>query len=218
MEWLKRIALIAVFVSVFPVESKAMVPVPTLRMGLGYSPITFSAGSIFSESTPLESILTVNPMFLWDFPGVRSRVGFHFLTDIGSPYSFVSTAGIGLTGILYPLGISSGRELTEDFTEVIKSRNGPFIHFSLTPTKFSVTQRPDPSSPAFSIPSLWPYFSVRVIEVAAGAGYDFRLTDDLTGFGSLLYRTAAFKELEAGAGAVSYGGISLMVGVMTNFY
>ena len=199
-------------------ESNALVPVPTLRMGLGYSAIQFTAGTIFPDSTPLKSIVTVNPMFLWDFPGVRSRIGFHFLTDIGSPYSFVSTAGIGLTGILYPLGISSGREITEDFTEMVESRNGPFIQFALTPTKFSVTQKPDPSSPIFSIPSLWPYFSVRVIELAVGGGYDFKITNDLTGFGSILYRTAAFKELEVGAGAVTYSGLSLMFGVMTNFY
>ncbi len=201
-----------------PMESKALVPVPTLRMGIGYSPITFTAGTEFSESTPLESIITVNPMFLWDFPGLRSRIGFHFLTDIGSPYGFVSTAGIGFTGILYPLGISSGREITEDFTEMVKSRNGPFIQFSMTPTKFSITKTPDVSSPIYNTPSLWPYFSVRVIEIAVGAGYDFKITDDLTGFGSLLYRNAAFKELEAGAGAVTYGGLSVMVGVMTNFY
>ncbi|NDG84124.1 MAG: hypothetical protein EBX52_03685 [Proteobacteria bacterium] len=207
-----------VLMVLFSSESKALVPVPTLRMGLGYSPINFTAGSLFPESTSLGNILTVNPMFLWDFPGVRSRVGFHFLTDIGSPYSFVSTAGIGITGILYPFGISSGREVSEDFTETVKSRNGPFIHFSLTPTKFTVTQKPDPSSPIYNIPSLWPYFSVKVVEVAAGAGYDFKLANDLTGFGSVLYRTAAFKEMEAGAGAVSYGGLSFLVGVMTNFY
>jgi len=207
-----------VLMVLFSSESKALVPVPTLRMGVGYSPLKFTAGSLFPEATSLGNVATVNPMFLWDLPGVRSRFGFHFLTDLGSPYSFVSTAGIGLTGILYPLGLSSGREVGEDLTEVIKSRNGPFLQFSLTQTKFTVTQKPDPSSPIFSIPSLWPYFSLKVIEVAAGAGYDYRFGNDLTAFGSVLYRTAAFKELEAGPGAVSYSGLSFMFGVMTNFY
>jgi hypothetical protein len=196
----------------------ALIEVPTLRFGIGYSPLNFTAGTVFTEPTALGNFATINPMFLWDLPSLRSRVGFHFLTDIGSQYGFVSTAGVGLTGILYPLGLSSSREIGEDFTEVVKTRIGPFLQFAITPTKFSVLQTPPTSSPTYNTPSLWPYFNVKVVEISIGAGVDYPLARDLVGFLGVHYRAAAFKQLESGQGSISYSGISVIGGLMTNFY
>jgi hypothetical protein len=196
----------------------ALFSVPTLRLGLGYSPIKFTAGSVFTEGTSLGSLVTVNPMFLWDVPSLRSRFGFHFLADVGSSYGFVSTAGVGVTGIMYPLGLSSSREVAEDFSEVVKTRVGPFLQFSITPTKFSVTKTPETGTPQYNQPSSWDYFNVKVVEISAGAGVDYPLGRDLIGFIGAHYRAAAFKELESGDGSVSYSGLAFILGVMTNFY
>ena len=210
---------VAIFLTVLAAPSaKALIDVPTLRLGLGPSPIKFTAGSEFPTPEALGSIVMLNPMFLWDMPSLRMRLGVHFLTDIGSKFGFVSTAGVGFTGIFYPLGLSSSREVNDDFSEVIKTRVSPYFQFSVTPMKFSVTKPLPPTDPRYNTPSDYPYFSSRVLEYSVGIGVDYPVSRDLVAFGGLHYRSAAFKSDESGKGAISYSGIALLIGVMTNFY
>ena len=201
-----------------PHPAQALIDVPTLRMGLGYSPLNFTAGTIFPEATPLGNFLTLNPMFLWDMPSVRMRVGVNFLTDLGSDYGFVSVAGVGITALLYPLGLSSSREMRDDFSEVVKTRISPYIQFGITPTKLSITARPAETDPTFPFPGRWPYFAAKIIETSFGAGLDYPIARDLIAFLGLHYRFAAWKEVEQSDGLVSYSGFSIMAGVSTNFY
>ena len=199
-------------------KAQALIDVPTLRLAFGPSPISFKAGNgDFKDATPLSSLITINPMFLWDVPSVRMRLGVHFLTDIGSKYGFVSTAGVGLTGIFYPLGLSSSREVNDNFSEIIKTRISPYFQFSLTPMKFSVTKPLDKSDPRFNTPSSYPYFSSRVLEYSMGLGVDYPMYDDLVLFGGVHYRSAAFTADESGKGAISYNGLALLIGIITNF-
>ena len=199
--------------------AQALIDVPTFRLGLGYSSLSFTAGSVVPTSTSLGTKLTLNPMFLWDIPKIRSRLGFHFQTDLGSQYGFVSTAGVGITGLLYPLGLSSSREVRDDFSEVVKTRVSPYIQFGITPTSFAVTIKPtDPNSPILNSPTSWPYFNVMVIETSIGVGIDYPVSDDLVGFVGLHYRTASYVSQEVTAGAARYSGIELLLGTMTNFY
>ena len=214
------IFILAIFLTATTNHANALVDVPTLRLGLGQSPLTFNAGSAFKNSK-LQSKLLLNPMFLWDVPSLRSRLGFHFLADLATKYGAVATAGVGITAVFYPLGLSSSREVRDDFAEVIKTRISPYFQFSMTPTKFSVTQTPDPSSPIYSLPNRWPYFSARIVEISMGVGVDYPVADDFVVFGGLHYRTAAFSTQEAnsdGSGEIGYSGTALIVGFMTNFY
>jgi hypothetical protein len=201
-----------------PLPARALIDVPTFRMGVGYSPIQFTAGTIFPDDTSLGNILTMSPMFLWDMPGVRMRLGVNFLTDIGSTYGFVSIAGVGFTALLYPLGLSSSREVRDDFSEVVKTRISPYIQFGVTPTKLSVTARPAETDPTFPFPSKWPYFAASIIETSFGAGLDYPMGRDLVAFLGLHYRVAAWKANEQSDGVVSYKGFSILAGVQTNFY
>lgn len=210
--------LLAIFLTFSATDAKALIDVPTFRFGLGESPLSFSVGTAFPAGTALSAKLLLNPMFLWDVPNLRARIGVHFLADIGSKYGAVSTAGIGVTALFYPLGLSSSREVRDDDSEVIKTRMSPYLQFSITPTKFSATDSSDQTKPASS----WPYVSARVVEISLGIGADYPLANDLIVFGGLHYRTAAFSSTESnvatGGGDISYNGIALIIGFMTNFY
>lgn len=210
---------LAIFLTVINLANSAhaLIDVPTLRLALGPSMINYSAGTAVSVSTPLKSIITLNPMFLWDIPSVRSRLGVHFLADMGSPYGFISTAGVGATAIFYPLGLSSSREVRDDFAEVVKTRISPYFQFSLTPMKFTITQVPTNVLPNTD-KSLFPYLNSRVLEYSMGLGLDYPVANDLIVFGGLHYRSAAFTADESTQGAITYSGFSLLVGIMTNFY
>lgn|GEM_PF-1766791 len=209
------LSLVWVALSIAPPKANAMVEVPTLRFGIGMVPISFTAGTVASEATSLGNKLTLNPMFLWDLPGLRSRLGFHFLTDLGSDYGFISTAGIGISYIYYPTGLSSARELRDDGSSIVATKISPFIQVSITPTKFSVTIKPDdPTKPSSS----WDYFSSSVIETSVGAGVDYPFNENLIGFAGLHYRWAAYTKDETTKGPLHYSGIGLILGVMTSFY
>jgi hypothetical protein len=207
-------------------SAHALVEVPTFRFGLGMMPLKFTAGTltkdpVTNEDQPLSlgSMLTLHPMFLWDVPSLRSRIGFHFLADIGSQYGFVSTAGIGLTAIFYPMGLSSSRELKDNDSSIVKTKVSPYLQLGITPTKFSITMRPtDPTDPNYNISANWQYFSSSVVEVSIGAGVDYPFSDNLVGFLGLHYRFAALASEETKAGALSYSGMGILAGIMTNFY
>src|SRR4051812_8244696 len=95
--------LIVIFLSVLAQikPAHALVEVPTFRFAIGTSMVKFSAidrnGLItVPEGTSLGAPLMIDPSFLWDLPQVRSRVGLHFLADVGSAYGFVTTIGVGI--------------------------------------------------------------------------------------------------------------------------
>ena len=196
----------------------ALIDVPTFRLGIGYAPLKFTAGTIFPEPTSLGNFLTVNPMFLWDLPSIRTRIGVNFLADLGSSYGFFSIAGVGFSALLYPLGLSSSREVTDDFSEVVKTRVSPFLAVSITPTKLSVSSAPDPSDPDYAFPGRWPYFASKIIETSFGLGLDYPVGRDFVLFVSGHYRFAAWKTEEQGDGIVSYEGPQFLIGFSTNFY
>ncbi len=145
---------------------------------------------------------------------MRSKVGFQFIADLGSPYGFVTVAGIGLTAIFYPFGLSSTREIAPDFSVFIKSRISPYFQVSITQTKFTI-YKPDP---AITEAAKQPHFSAALIETSIGLGLDYPVQEDLVAFAGLHYRSALYANQETQYGKISYGGIALIMGVMTNFY
>ncbi len=218
-------AILAILLTLFCSRAYALIDVPTFRFALGESPISFTAGSQFPGSNSLGEAVTLNPMFLWDLPGIRSRLGVSFIADLGTKYGAIAIAGVGLTGIFYPLGLSSSREVNEDFSEVVKTRISPYFQFSVTPTDFSVSQQ------VGSVPQYWPYFSATMIEISLGIGVDYPFSKDLIGFIGLHYRSASFSGGANASGnatgtsstapttnGVNYSGVALLLGVMTNFY
>lgn len=220
---LKLVIILTLLSVPFLKNADAGIPVPTLRAAIGYSAISFSAGAggtgtaLFPEGTSLGSMLTLNPMFLWDAPSVRSRLGFNLTTDIGSEYGFLSTTGIGFTIIFYPMGLSSVREVKSDFSEVIKTRISPYLHFSLTPMRFSATKS-DFTTPDSSSATTKQYFDALMVETNIGIGVDYPMGEDLVVFGGLHYRFSAYTEQADTIGAITFTGPALLVGVMTNFY
>jgi hypothetical protein len=218
---------LAIILTLIGSSANALVDVPTLRVGLGQSPLTFQGGDSFPAGSKLGETAVLMPMFLWDAPSLRMRIGLHFLADVGTKYGAVATAGVGLTSIFYPLGLSSSREVRDDFSEVVKTRFSPYLQVSITPTKFSVTAVPAVGTAAYANPRDWPYFSSRVVELSLGIGADYPINDNLVVFGGLHYRTATFSSGTVAVQAnkdgsspsdISYSGIALLVGVMTNFY
>lgn len=184
-------------------------------MSLGRSMLKFTAGTLFPDPTPLESTITLNPLFLWDIPSVRSRLGINFLAEIGSNgYGNLPISGIGLSALFYPLGLSSQREVGEDSTVLIKHRVSPYLQLQVTPVKCSIS-----NATTFStVSSRANYFSATIIETSVGLGVDYPMSDDLITFLGLHYRFAAFTSQETQTGAIKYSGIELLLGVMTNFF
>ena len=210
---------LAIFLTLFlACPAHALVDVPTFRLGIGYAPLKFTAGSLFPNPTSLGNYMTINPMFLWDFTSLRTRIGVNFVADIGSQYGFFSIAGVGLSALLYPLGLSSSREVADDFSEVVKTRVSPYIQIAITPTKLSVSSAPDPSDPNYAFPGRWPYFASKIIETSVGAGIDYPMGRDFVLFLSGHYRFAAWKTQEQSDGVISYDGPQVLVGFSTNFY
>lgn len=171
--------------------------------------------NFFPPGTPIQSVITINPMFLWDFPTIRSRLGAQFLMDMGSPYGFLTAAGIGVTAVFYPLGLSSGREKREDNVEFVKTRMSPFIHVAMTPTKVSFAKENALDAKNKLKQS---YFAALILETTLGIGVDYPFTDDFVAFGGIDYRFASFSAKEQGISSVSYSGPAVMLGIMTNFY
>ena len=218
MKYAYRACLAIILTLIFAPRAHALIDVPTFRLGIGYAPLKFTAGTIFPEPTSLGNIVTFNPMFLWDLPSIRTRIGVNFVADMGSSYGFFSIAGVGFSALMYPLGLSSSREVKDDFSEVIKTRVSPFLAISLTPTKLSVSSAPDPSDPDFAFPGRWPYISSKILETSVGAGVDYPVGRDFVLFLSGHYRFAAWKTEEQGDGVVSYDGPQVLIGFSTNFY
>lgn len=205
---------VLIFLSFTRNSAEALIEVPTFRFGLGTSMLSFTAGTLFATPTSLGSKVTINPMFLWDIPTVRSRIGLHFLADLGSKFGSLPISGIGVTGVFYPLGLSSSREINEDGSVLIKHRISPYLQFQMTPVKCSISD----ATTFKTVSSQASYFSATVIETSVGLGVDYPVGDDLLAFLGLHYRFAAFTDQETSTGAIKYHGIELLLGVMTNFF
>ena len=198
-----------------PMKANALIEVPTFRLELGKSMLNFTAGTLFSTPTPLGSTATINPKFLWDIPGVRSRLGLNFLAEIGSNnYGNMTISGIGLTGIFYPLGLSSSREVHEDLSVMIKHRTSPYLQFQITPVKCAISN----ATTYDVVTARASYFSATIVETMIGAGLDYPLADDMIGFVGLNYRYAAFTSEETTTGVLKYNGLEIALGIMTNFF
>jgi hypothetical protein len=208
--------------------------VPSLRFGLGYSSLTFTAGQLTpgagnssssanaiaaQNGVSLGSLITLNPMFLWDASSIRARIGVQFLADLGSSYSFMATSGVGIVALFYPMGLSSSREVKDDGSIIRKTRTSPYFQIAVTPTLFTVNiPNSNSSSSNSSSTSAGNYLATQVIETSLGVGVDYPLNENLVGFFGLHYRWAAFTSQETTNGTVSYKGIEALFGVMTDFF
>lgn len=212
------VILLSVLVSL---SAHALVEVPTFRFGFGHSIVSFEARNkagasiLGTEQASLGSILTVSPSFLWDVPQLRSRIGLHFLADVGSEFGFVSIIGVGVTYLFYPLGLSSSREVKDDGAILVKTRVSPYLNIQITPEKMSITV---PSTNPLDVATNRRYFNIIMYEVAIGAGLDYPVGDNMILFGGGNYRFATYTSDEATLGSVKYSGLYFNVGLMTNFY
>ena len=98
---------------------------------------------------------------------------------------------------------------------VVKNRITPYVQLQITPAKFSIT---DLTAVIGGNVSAAPYLNALMMETAVGAGMDYPFSTDLIVFLGGSYRFSAFTSLETTSGIISYHGLEILTGVMTNFY
>lgn len=159
-------------------------------------------------------MLTLQPTVLWDFPTFRSRIGVHFVTDVGSPYALMPVSGIGVTGYFYLSGISSAYDSGLDGVLVQKSKPGLFVFGGLTPVNFNInideTNSTDSSTPDVA-------FSAFLVELSMGFGFDYPLRRNLLLSLEIGYRAGAAPSSDDGDN-ISYSGLGAMLVFGTSYY
>lgn len=151
----------------FLLEDKAHAANPMVRIKSGTSRLTVNAGEVIVGES-LTPMVTFQPSVMWALPEISTRLGVHYLQDLGGSFGMTPVSGIGISGYYYLMGISTAYSVSEDETVMQKSRPGPYLFASLTPVNFNLNR----VSSKF-------YFSAFIYDVAAGIGYDFPLTQNM---------------------------------------
>ncbi|XGC81089.1 hypothetical protein ACES2L_01170 [Bdellovibrio bacteriovorus] len=180
---------------------------PVIRMKLGMFNTMVSAGELVDEE-PLAAMMTLQPSVLWDLPSMNSRIGVHYILDVGSPFGMTAISGIGVSGYYYLRGLSSAYESAND-TLVQKSKPGFYTFASLTPVNFNLNKYdPADTNQSFSFSSL-------VYEFMLGAGFEYPFRPN-----SLIAFELATREGSSSQGdtALRYSGIGFFVSFTTSYY
>ena len=169
-----------------------------------------SAGETVKDE-PLGSLMTLQPMVLWNFPSINSRIGIHYLLDLASNYGFTPISGIGITGYYYLTGLPAAYETLPDDTLIQKSKHGLFTYASFTPVNFNLNRRDtlDPNSgKSFS-------FSSMLYDFTIGAGYEYPLRPN-----SLISVEIAVRDASSGGqgGKLAYSGYGIGLTFTTSYY
>lgn len=199
-----------VLIILFSTYSHADFQAPVIRTKMVMFNTIVSAGETVRDE-PLGSLMTIQPMVLWNFPSINSRIGFHYLLDIASNYGFTPISGIGISGYYYLTGLPAAYETLPDDTLIQKSKHGFFTYASFTPVNFNLNRR-DPTDPnsgkAFS-------FSAMLYDFTIGGGYEYPLKPN-----SLISVELAVRDASSGGqgGKLAYSGIGLGVTFTTSYY
>lgn len=194
----------------FSAYSHADFQAPVIRTKLVIFNTIVSAGETVQDQ-PLGSLMTIQPMVLWNFPSINSRIGFHYLLDVASNYGFTPISGIGISGYYYLTGLPAAYETLPDDTVIQKSKHGLFTYASFTPVNFNLNRR-DPSDPnsgkAFS-------FSAMLYDFTIGAGYEYPLKPN-----SLISVELAVRDASSSGqgGKLAYSGLGIGVTFTTSYY
>jgi hypothetical protein len=190
---------------------------PMFRMKAGSSSLQISGGAVVDKQS-LNSMITLQPGIHWEMSQFSSRLGIHYLQELGGPYGLTTVTGIGISGYYYLRGISTTYSIPSEGTVIQKSIPGPFLYGGITPVNFNVN-RIDATNSSQSF-----YASSFVFDVAAGVGYDYTISNNMILSGELLIRNAAGAgdsggaKAKAGETGLSYRGFSFMLSYATSYY
>lgn len=190
---------------------------PMFRMKAGSSSLQISGGSVIDKQS-LNSMITLQPGVHWEMSQFSSRLGIHYLQELGGPYGLTTVSGIGISGYYYLRGISTTYSIPMEGTVIQKSIPGPFLYGGVTPINFNVNKI-DATNSSQSF-----YASSFVLDVAAGIGYDYTISNNMILSAELLIRNAAGSgdsggaKGKAGESGLSYRGFSFMLSYATTYY
>lgn len=205
---MKYLLTLVLFLTV-PHLANAEFQAPVIRAKMSMFSTTVSAGEQVNED-PLGSMLTLQPMVLWNFSSINSRMGIHYIMDFSSNYGFTPISGIGLTGYYYLKGLPASYENTPDDTLVQKSKPGFFTFASFTPVNFNLNKKESTpnAGDGFSFSSL-------LYEFMLGVGYEYPLRPN-----ALIAVELATREASGGDGGMklSYSGLGLGISFTTSYY
>lgn len=189
-------------------RSLTFAEVPSFRGKLAMYDLSISAGELV-QSEKLGSMVTIQPGILWNFSSMNSRIGLHFLLDVGSQYGFTPISGIGISGYYYLTGLTSAYEISPEEVLTQKTKPGLFTFMSLTPVNFNLNKidNNDPTN-NFS-------FSATMTDVIMGFGYEYPLKPNaiIAVEASLRDGSSSFNSQ-----AVSYRGFGLSLVYTTSYY
>lgn len=182
---------------------------PVIRTKLSMFSTTASAGEQVKDEA-LGSMLTLQPMVLWNFPSINSRMGIHYVLDFASNYGFTPISGIGLTGYYYLKGLPASYENTPDETLIQKSKPGFFTFASFTPVNFNLNKKESTpnAGDGFS-------FSALLYELSLGVGYEYPIRPNALIAVELGTRDASSS---SGEEKLSYSGFGIGISFTTSYY
>lgn len=192
-------------------SAEASKKTPSIKLKLGQSAVSIDAGNTLDQED-LGSLLTFMPTVLWNFPSYRSRIGFHFLADLGSELGLMPISGIGASLYFYPWGVSSYYEESIDNVVQQSYKNSLYLMAGLTPANLNINQENE-INPDASVS-----FSAFMVEGIVGAGYDYILRENVALSFSLNYRFASAVEENNDNESVSYSGITLFFSLTTTYF
>lgn len=199
---------------IFGGEAKASVPL--FRMKAGLSSLTIAGGPVIDKQS-LNSMMTLQPGMLWEMPQFSSRLGVHYLLEMGGPFGLTPVSGIGISGYYYLRGISTSYSVPVEGTVIQKSIPGPYLFGGLTPVNFNVNKIDSTnSSQSF-------YASSFLFDIAAGIGYDYTISNNMLLSGEFIIRNGAGggssgAESTGNDSGLTYSGYSLMISFATSYY
>lgn len=181
---------------------------PVIRAKVGMFSTKVSAGELVSNED-LGSLITIQPSVLWDFPLMRSRLGFHYIGDFGSKFGMTPISGIGLSGYYYITGLSSAHETDSDGALIQKSKPGFFTFGSVTPVNFNLNKKDEP------VPNDNFTFSSVILEIMLGVGYEYPIKPN-----SLFSVELAFRDgnTKYGGQDLNYSSLGLFFSFTTSYY
>ncbi len=181
--------------------------VPSIKMKMGAFNLQVTAGELLSDQ-PLGALVTLQPSILWSVHGFRSRIGLHFITDLGSDYGLMPISGIGASFYFYVLGLSSDYEDADESLLLQKSKPVPYLYASVTPANLNISMPSDPSSA----------FGALIYDLALGAGYDYPMRTNLVISGEITYRLATSDSGSASISGISYKGLGIFISFLATYY
>jgi hypothetical protein len=208
ISWISSIwILISVLVTFSSLNGFASVPM--LRVKTGFSNLIVNAGDRL-KNEPLTPMVTFQPSLHMEVPQFSSRIGVHYLQEMGGAYGLTPLSGIGISGYYYFYGISTSYSVGGDGTVIQKSRPGPVLFGSVTPINFNLNRMGDPVS-ANNF-----FFSTFMYDVSAGLGYDYPFNRNMV-FG-IEYVLRNGSGADAKKQTVSYRGSTIFLSFGTSYF